>query len=364
MRSLLYLTNDIPEYRDSFLKGLSKYFDLTVLYYGKTEVSVNDYKIEKVNSFSLFGFVFFGESIFNRCQNFDVVLVMGHSRVPQYTLLALRSYRNFSLTYWGLEVSCSYRKEYGKDRKWDFIRVMLLKRAESALFYIEEPRKRYIENFGFESSKIFVANNTVEVSPSYKSLGVKSHFLFVGTLYKEKNIDLLLKAYEMALKINPNISDLLIIGDGPERVSIESFIVRSGLERKIKLLGAIYDQSKLDAYFGQAIATISPGQAGLSVLASLGRGVPFITSINSITGGERFNIIDGYNGFLLRSTYTDFADVIVMLSLNKNIVENLSRNSRDYYINHASMDQMIFNAKCALEYAYRTKKEPKKRNNE
>jgi len=80
----------------------------------------------------------------------------------------------------------------------------------------------------------------------------------------------------------------------------------------------------LICYFEKAIASISPGQAGLSVLESFSYGVPFITSYDAITGGEIFNIRHGYNGFLIHNN----------IEL-ENIMENLSRtrNSRIYHQN-------------------------------
>ena len=60
-------------------------------------------------------------------------------------------------------------------------------------------------------------------------------------------------------------------------------------------------------------------QAGLSVLESMGCGVPFITSENAITGGESFNIQHGVNGILMKN-----------LGDLKNIILDISKDTSKY----------------------------------
>src|SRR5690606_30756171 len=143
--------------------------------------------------------------------------------------------------------------------------------------------------------KIFVAQNTIW-SPIKQPQNLKGeYFLFVGSLHKRKNIEELLKALAILKAEGINIP-LKIVGEGIHRPVLENLATTLNLP-EVEFLCAKTGPS-LAEYFSKAIATVSPGQAGLSVLESMAHGVPFITKQDAITGGERLNILNNYNGFL------------------------------------------------------------------
>lgn len=164
------------------------------------------------------------------------------------------------------------------------------------VFYADYPVKKY-SKMGIKPEKLFVANNTVQVLPCESK--EKDSLLFIGSLYKQKKIDVLLNAYLGAYYKNMNIPKLIIIGEGAEKPVILDWIKKNNLENKILLAGGIYDDEILADYFASAIICISPDQAGLSVLKSMGYGVPYITHKDAITGGEIFNIHSGIDGLLM-----------------------------------------------------------------
>lgn len=93
------------------------------------------------------------------------------------------------------------------------------------------------------------------------------------------------------------------------------------------------------SYFFRSILCISPKQAGLSVLKSMGYGVPFVTRKDAITGGEINNIMDGVNGIFYHSL-NELADVIIDVRCHPENFKRMSENARTYYLQNASIEKM------------------------
>ncbi len=351
MKRLLILTNSIIEYRHDVYEEISKYYDLTVAYYDQNKIGYSKYNIQKITPIYIGPFVLIKESLKTIASKFDACLVMGDMHVISYMMLGFHKNRNYSLTYWGGDVSFSYKKRYDEDRKFDKIRFYLMNRADSLVFYCKYPIQRYVNDGGVDVNKLFVANNTVLIDEKIEVQPIKSYFLFVGTLYKEKKIFDLLLAYKLSFKINNNLQPLYIIGDGIEKENILEWIKDNRLSEKVLLLGAIYDKEILKSHFKKAIACISPGQAGLSVLTSLAFGVPFITTKNAITGGEIFNIENGNNGILYNGEVKELANIINLLSEDNKLVYELSQNAQKYYYENATLERMVSGLLSSIEYA-------------
>ena len=349
---LLSLTNCVLEYRIPVYNLLAQSFDVTVAHYGKRiDDSGINFKQIILTPRNIGPFVFFKENIGELASKYDAVIALGELRFLPFMRLGFLINRKFSLTFWNIGVSASYNKKFDEDRSLDFVRFGLLNRADSIVFYTDYPVKRYVEDGGIAKEKLFVANNTVEVLERISIKKDKSHFLFVGTLYKAKKIFDLLEAYLLANNI-ASIKPLIIIGDGEERMNILNWIKENDLESKITLTGAVFEQQVLKSYYKDAIALISPGQAGLTVLNSFAYGVPFVTSENAITGGEVFNIKNGVNGIIYKESVTRLSEILVELSNDALAVNNMSINAQNYYFNERTIDVMVSGLKDSVSYAY------------
>jgi glycosyltransferase involved in cell wall biosynthesis len=351
MKRLLILTNSILEYRNDVYDEMSKYYDITVAYYDQKKTNNPQYSTLKLTPVFIGPFVYIKEPLKKIASEFNSCLVMGDMHVISYMMLGFHKKRQYSLTYWGGDVSFSYKKRYDEDRKYDKLRFFLMDKADSLVFYCRYPVKRYIVDGGIDENKLFVANNTVLVDEKIEIPNEKKHFLFVGTLYKEKKIFDLLLAYKSSFVKNKTIQPLYIIGDGVEKENIFKWIENNDLGNKIFLLGAIYDKQILKSYFKDAIACVSPGQAGLSVLTSLAYGVAFVTTRNAITGGEIFNIINGNNGIIYEGNIEDLANILNVLSNDKKLVFELSSNAQKYYYENATIGQMVKGLVSSIKYA-------------
>jgi len=222
-----------------------------------------------------------------------------------------------------------------------------MKKADAVLFYSSNPIPLYLKA-GFKREQLHVANNSVVVNDIDTSLE-RSTILFVGTLYKQKKIYELLDNYLKVYTKNKNVPHLEIIGGGTEYETIQQWIEENNLEDRIFLRGKIFDEDLLCQYFSKAIACISPGQAGLSVLKSMGYGVPFISIKTAITGGEIFNIEHNVNG-VLYTDHRELENIILDITENTSKYLDMGVKAKAYYDSHRTPENMANGIGEAIEY--------------
>lgn len=330
----------IPEYRYPIFQLLASKLDLTILHCGNEikKPGINFKQI--VLTLNKTGpFTHFKQNIHKICKKYDVIISDANIRHIDRNFLILNPFRKYKWISWGIGVSASYDKKFDQDSSLDFLRYFLLKRADANVFYSDYPIAKYLKA-GFKSESLFIADNTTEVIYSEDNNFRKKKLLFVGTLYKQKRIYDLLESYLFASKKVESILPLFIIGNGDEFDSIKEWISENKLTEKVVLLGALFDQKLLEEHFRESYACISPGQAGLSVLTSMGYGTPFITRKDAITGGEIFNIKDGENGILYEQDI-DLENIIVDICNNPSKFEQMGIEARKYYIENRRPDQMV-----------------------
>lgn len=329
MKKVLILYNRIWPYRIPIFEILNEKYDLTVSYSKDNSFNGNvKFKVVKLSGKQYSRFFVHKDSLHEYCKNFDVVVGYGDIGWLSLMLLLFKRKRTYKIILWGIGVRASYNSNYGEKNHWDKIRYFLMRKADAVLFYSNDPIKTYL-NENFRKEKLHVADNTVKVNSIDKRVQ-RDNLLFIGTLYKQKQIYALLESFKLAKKQNDMIPILNIIGDGDEFENIKKWIVENNFEESIYLRGKIFDENQLCHYFSKAIACISPGQAGLSVLKSMGYGVPFITKKNAITGGEIFNIENGINGVLYENN-DELKNLILDISNNRDKYIEMGKKAKDYY---------------------------------
>ena len=201
---------------------------------------------------------------------------------------------------------------------------------------------------GIAKEKMFEAPNTVAVAPIVSD-SEKNTIIFMGTLYKEKGIQLLLDAY-LNLKNKYQLPILNIIGEGPDFNDIKQWIEFNNMHNLIQLKGAIYNIDEKAKYFAEALACISPKQAGLTVLESMGYGVPFITSKDAITGGEIFNVHNNIDGIIMNKE-EELDTIIKDISLNKEKYIKMGTLAQKFYNENRTPQHMADGLWSAIQYA-------------
>ena len=289
------------------------------------------------------------KSIINQ---YDVVVFPPYLRMVRVAIMPLLPHKP-KLISWSIGVHASYTRPYDLSRKPDFkdrLSQSIQNHSDACIFYMPEPIEYWKKYGSIDEEKYFVAHNTVEIAPlTTTELGPRTFILFVGTLYKQKGVEELIKCYALAKGKVGDLPPLMIIGDGPEKRNIKRLIISLDLEDDVVLEGAIFDEIILKDFFSEAILCISPKQAGLTVLKSFGYGVPFVTRRDAITGGEKSNIKDGVNGYFY-DTEEELINIIVRTKTHPEEFMIMSDAARNHYLTEASPEAMAQGVIDAIMY--------------
>ena len=347
MKKIIVYQNIVPHYRKPIFDIIGRSVDLTLVYTGDTAVPGENYSIEKLpyRHVPKMGPVH-GRKLISICKDKDVLISMLGPRSFDVDNIKLFC-PHIRTIKWGIGVPASYytRFDEGSNAR-QYIKI--INKCDAALFYSDYPRQKYA-SMGVQREKMFVANNTVAVEKIEIQTSTKRNILFIGSLYSQKRVDLLIDAYYKAYNINHGLPDLIIIGDGDQRKKLEKQVDEYGLEKKIRFLGQINDDRTLKGYFIEALACISPDQAGLSVLKSMGYGVPFVTCSNAITGGEIFNIHNDIDGVII-DNLDSLYEVILDIAGNRNKYIEYGKSAMQYYYDSLTPEIMAKGFLDAIEY--------------
>lgn len=232
--------------------------------------------------------------------------------------------RNIEVVFWGHGL-------YGNENRFKLLlRKTFYRLADKLLLYERRAKKLLVEE-GFNANKMYVVFNSLDyhtqkkLREKYKDLDKKEVFtslkdcslpviIFIGRLTNIKQVHLLIESINEINRDQVHVN-LLIIGDGPERKSLERLSSKGIEEKWISFHGALHDESKIARYLSHADLCVSPGNIGLAAIHSLTYGTPVGTH-NDMTHQmpEAEVIIDGYNGFLF----------------NKGSVEDLRKKIEDW----------------------------------
>ena len=155
-------------------------------------------------------------------------------------------------------------------------RINFLRQFDALIAYSQRGADEYA-TLGFPLDYLFVAHNSVSPAPSHPlpsrplELNTQPNILFVGRLQARKNVDLLLGA--CAEMDSP--PRLVIVGDGPERESLET--LAGEIYPDAEFVGAKHG-AELKPYFEEADLFVLPGTGGLAVQEAMSYGLPIIVA--------------------------------------------------------------------------------------
>lgn len=179
---------------------------------------------------------------------------------------------------------------YGKEsrmeaalKKWQFRHV------DGVFVYSNYARDLMIKE-GLSADKIFTIHNSLHYDQQKAlresitpSTIYKEHFgnenptiIFIGRLTKVKKLDMVIDALAN-LKAKGENYNLVFVGDGTERESLELKVESLDLNDRVWFYGACYDEKQNSELIYNADLCVSPGNVGLTAMHALVFGCPVIT---------------------------------------------------------------------------------------
>ena len=179
-----------------------------------------------------------------------------------------------------------YGKENYIEKK---LKLWMFNRADGLFLYGDYAKKLLIKE-GIPLEKIFTIHNSLDYNQQLMlrnkcvSTNIyKKHFnnenptiIFIGRLTSVKSLDLLINAVAELKKYGKNYN-IVFIGDGSEKKSLEILAQKRRVENQIWFYGACYDEAVNAELVYNADLCVAPGNIGLTAVHVLMFGCPAIT---------------------------------------------------------------------------------------
>lgn len=275
--------------------------------------------------------------------DYDFVIMIGEPALLSTWTLLLR-YRLFhphkKVFFWT-------HGWYGKESFIKtFVKKIYFKLATGVITYGDYARNLMIKE-GFKPDRLWAIHNSLDYDEQIKireSLSIsdiyKSHFgndnktlIFIGRLTPVKRLDLLLEALSI-LKKQGYRYNLVLVGNGEMKDSLESYVKEKDLSDNVWFYGACYDERKNAELIYNADLCVAPGNVGLTAMHVMTFGTPVATHNNFPYQMPEFEAIkDGETGFFFEQENPQgIADgIIKWFSLHKdrNIIRKACMNEID-----------------------------------
>lgn len=194
-------------------------------------------------------------------------------------------------------------------------RSRFINQFDAMLAYSQRGADEYAA-LGFPREKIFVAHNSVSPAPTFSmpqrpsTFNLQPSILFVGRLQARKRVDYLLRACA-EIESKPR---LIIVGDGTERISLES--LARDVYPAAEFVGAKHGV-EIKTYFAEADLFVLPGTGGLAVQEAMSHGLPVIVAKGD---GTQDDLVREGNGWQINPE-----DYVALVSTMKNALSDVAR---------------------------------------
>jgi glycosyltransferase involved in cell wall biosynthesis len=226
----------------------------------------------------------------------DVAILELNPRIASvWAALACRRLTRRRSVVWGHAWS-----RRGAAARSNIVRRLMWSLADVVVVYTEAERRQLLERL--PARKVVTAPNGLERRERIRAVDDDPrHLVYAGRLVATKKPLLALAAFQWAAERGlPDDVCLLVAGDGPERAELEARCTAHPAGRRVRLLGHVAPAAMAEHY-ASAVASVSPGYVGLSIIQSLGRGVPMILARDEPHSPEIEAAVDGFNAVVVPS---------------------------------------------------------------
>jgi glycosyltransferase involved in cell wall biosynthesis len=199
---------------------------------------------------------------------------------------------------------------------------------------VSNAMKRRLLEMGCDPETISVQPMGVDLRQQFvpdPGIGKRIDLVFVGRLVEKKGVATLLEAFSRLHTDFPALK-LAIVGDGPERNTLQALADKLGVARQVEFAGAV-ENSQVPVWYQSSRIAVIPSvvaadgdQEGLGLVAveALGCGCATIVSDLPALGDV---VTDGENGLVFRAgDAQDLAAKIRRIVSNNALYEQLVRN--------------------------------------
>lgn len=197
-------------------------------------------------------------------------------------------------------------REYTGLRKWINKWEKIIENNSDAIFTYSNQGKNYFLERGVQNQRIFVAVNVLDTNKklseiqefkdrsSYTDFENFFNISFIGSITKEKKLELLIDTFEKFNQKYPNKGKLHIIGDGIHLPEIKKYVKGKALDSLIIFHGRINRGANVILQHCQVM--VLPGLGGLAICEGMLNALPIITGT---ADGTELDLVDETNGFVL-----------------------------------------------------------------
>lgn len=201
---------------------------------------------------------------------------------------------------WGKEYWKSYLGRKGIIGAW--MEKISAKMATKIISVSEHTTEKLVKELNVPRKKIITIPNGINIKEinNVKPNKEKFDVIFAGRLNGHKNIDILIKSIGLIKKTNPKIK-CIIIGDGPEKHSLENLTRKLNLTKNITFKGFLQKHDDVISFIKASKVFVLPSIRegfGISVIEANACGIPVITTNHKDNAAKNL-IKEGKNGFTI-----------------------------------------------------------------